>query len=1145
MQNYLWARILFSVTVIFALAIDSRAATTWTTHGPGYKVIKAISISPQDTSIVFAGAFGWGVFKTTNGGLTWSNSRVGLTNAYVRSIEAISSTVVFCGTNDGVFKSIDGGATWSLSLTTPFSVRSLAYDNQSTNIYAATFGSGLFKSTNQGVSWSQIIVTDTVVIQTLSHLWSIALFGRDSLYVGGSILDVTTGGALFRSLDGGSTWIQVQRVTHIGSSVHSIAVNPVAPDMNLIIGTAAKGVYRSTNAGLTWSNISDTGKANTLPDFHTNAVAFNTNDRYAGTDSLGGFYSRSPVDAATGWTTGTGLPGAPAMVSSISINTVNRSTVYLGTEGQGVYRSSDAGLSWSGRNSGMLGIAAREIRRNGNGELLLGTDFGDGIWRSTDQGNSWIQSTSLATSNAITAIAITNNSSIVYAAAYGSGVYKSVDGGINWTITDSTVINHFVRTLEAVPATNDRLYAGTGNGVYKTLNGGVSWQASSAGIPASTSIRSMVIDPVNTNNIYVGTDSLFMYKSTDAGTSWTHITSANGFLPQDIFIRTITIDYATSTTLYAGADSGRIYMSTNSGTSWVLRTQLAATHSVRNVLIHPNDHRFFFAATFGDGIFVSADSGSHWQAINTGLGDLDIYTLDSDPSTPLRLYAGSSDLGVYQTLFDATNHKPVIAPIGAKAVLAGQILSFTLSATDPDATIPSLSGTGFPAGASFVDSLNGHGLFTWNPGIGQLGDYVMTMHASDGSLSDSQQVVIHVLDPATSTVVPYTAEAGWNLISVPVVVGDPRKASILPAGTSQAFAYSGSYNVKDTLQNGEGFWIKFPGAHSGTYSGGTIDRESVSVRTNWNMIGSISHILPLSAIVPIPPAALASRFYGYNAAGGYFAADSLRPGRGYWLKMTQGGAIVLGPAPISTPTAVPGLPRASSIDEKTVGTLTLMNRAGEKRQLYLLSAASSPESEAEYELPPRPPSGSFDLRFLRTQSMAVVLRDGNRKYPLQISGQHDDYSLSWNIVGNNISLELVVNTGEQSQHYRLEGNGAVDLSLPSTDVQGMLMTTVSGPHNDPIPRDISLSQNFPNPFNPSTVIGYALPYPAVVKLVVFDLLGRQVAQLVAGEQPAGYHSVTWDASNVSSGVYYYRLEAIHPSDHANDFRQIKKMFLIR
>jgi hypothetical protein len=101
-----------------------------------------------------------------------------------------------------------------------------------------------------------------------------------------------------------------------------------------------------------------------------------------------------------------------------------------------------------------------------------------------------------------------------------------------------------------------------------------------------------------------------------------------------------------------------------------------------------------------------------------------------------------------------------------------------------------------------------------------------------------------------------------------------------------------------------------------------------------------------------------------------------------------------------------------------------------------------------------------------------------------------------------------------------------------------ISVALSGVRGTSLPTVFSLAQNYPNPFNPATQIEFGLPAPSRVELTVYNVLGQTVATLVNGDMPAGNHTITWDGSSVSSGVYFYRLTT-------NGFVETKKMMLLK
>ena len=94
------------------------------------------------------------------------------------------------------------------------------------------------------------------------------------------------------------------------------------------------------------------------------------------------------------------------------------------------------------------------------------------------------------------------------------------------------------------------------------------------------------------------------------------------------------------------------------------------------------------------------------------------------------------------------------------------------------------------------------------------------------------------------------------------------------------------------------------------------------------------------------------------------------------------------------------------------------------------------------------------------------------------------------------------------------------------------------PVSNEIPEEFSLEQNYPNPFNPTTNLKFQMPNEAFVKLIVFDVLGREIAVLVNEELNAGTYEVEFDGTNLPSGVYFYKLVS-------GDFVETKKMVLVK
>lgn len=194
---------------------------------------------------------------------------------------------------------------------------------------------------------------------------------------------------------------------------------------------------------------------------------------------------------------------------------------------------------------------------------------------------------------------------------------------------------------------------------------------------------------------------------------------------------------------------------------------------------------------------------------------------------------------------------------------------------------------------------------------------------------------------------------GWNMISVPVDALSYIKSELYPNSTSNAFMFYAGYVRKDTLENGIGYWLKFGTNDTLKYKGFPIEIDTIDVAAGWNMIGSISTALDTSKVKSIPSEIILSKFFGYNL--GYFMADSIKIGKGYWIKVSQSGKIILdknaqtgggqGQEPLPPPPpGAPDIPELYSPNNGSTGiskTPTLIWFESSNAQTYRLQVSTN------------------------------------------------------------------------------------------------------------------------------------------------------------------------------------------------------------
>ena len=367
----------------------------------------------------------------------------------------------------------------------------------------------------------------------------------------------------------------------------------------------------------------------------------------------------------------------------------------------------------------------------------------------------------------------------------------------------------------------------------------------------------------------------------------------------------------------------------------------------------------------------------------------------------------------------------------------------------------------------------------------------------------------------------FAVAKGWNMVSIPIVPIDNRKEIVFNTAISSAFRYlnDSGYVVRDSIFHGIGYWLKYNNADRFELNGEWVNSDTIPVETGWNMIGSVSKPIAVNTIGTNPTDMVLSDYFGYDNS--YYIADSIKPGKGFWVKTDRPGSLMLNPS---------SLAKINNTHQDIRGEsnkLIFRDNQGKMQELYFTNQGEG-NIIGRYDLPPIPPDGSFDVRYASGRMLETFNNGINDEYSILISSAEYPLTISWEIKEQ--ASDEVLRVGEKE--ISLSSNGSIQiLNQKSQIALGKAKITE-------LPKNFLLEQNSPNPFNPSTTIHYQLPVDSRVTLKVFDVLGQEVATLVNEDKKAGRYEVELDGSKLSSGVYFYRLQA-------DGISLIQKMFLAK
>ena len=685
--------------------------------------LSCITFHPTDPNAIFVGAPSGGFWKTTDGGDTWTQYVTGLTRLGISSIviDPTSPNTIYIGTGDrdggvapgyGVWRSTDGGLTWSPRNTGMCNrtVNEILMNPSNPSNLIASSGNRIYRSTDAGANWTFVTVS--------SNMKDIAFKPGDpnTIYGSGTSFELST--------NNGVSFTNITSGVPAGSSRIALAVSAAQPNYIYLLagnGSGLVGLYRSTDSGLNFSTRSTApnilGYSNVGSDANSQAwydLVLAADPANADVLYAGGINIWKSTDGGTTWSimahwTGSGADDVHADQHVLEFSPHN-GFLYNGNDG-GIYVTSDGGTNWNELSSG---LAIAQVYKIGVAQSIENTVING----YQDNGTAIYYDGPLVTEiggDGMECIIDPTDASYMYGALYYGDIRRSTNNGANFsTITNGiTESGGWVTPYKLDPNSPERMFIG-----YKNI-----WKSDDVKSPAANAVvwtrisnfggTSNIIDlaiaPSNSNVMYVsrGGATTRFFKTTDAlaaSPTWTNLTAS---LPAAASPKDIEIDPTNPDHLFVAINND-IYESIDGGNTWTNFSGTLPNISVNTIVIDPASPLKAMYLGMDVGVYYRDNTMSDWSMYSTGLTNVEITELEiyNNPTEcKSKLFASTYGMGLWTSdLKDPGNVAPIACFEASRTdVCAGQTISFTsLSSFTPT----SWTWTVSPATFTYMNGTN-------------------------------------------------------------------------------------------------------------------------------------------------------------------------------------------------------------------------------------------------------------------------------------------------------------------------------------------------------------------------------------------------------------------------------------------------------